>query len=245
METKKDENNLDSPLTFHHLPYEERLARVEKLSHEEGWVQGLLLGDEWANSLTHGFGLFLSFIGMFLLLLTPIHEGNHLKIIIFGVYGLTLILLYAASTIYHFVESPRLKQIFRTVDHCAIYLLIAGSYTPFTILLLQGTWGWSLFTTIWILAFLGIIFTVFFRHRFKILSTTIYLIMGWMVLFAAGPLMDSLHHNGFYWLIGGGFCYTAGVLFYVMDKRRFYHAIWHLFVLLGSICHFLAIFFYV
>lgn len=245
MRNHKDDEISDAPLTFHHLPFEERLAKVKDLSHEDEWVQGMLLGDEWANCVTHGLGLALSFIGMFLLLMTPIHQGNHLKMIIFGVYGGSLILLYAASTLYHAVSRPKLKRFLRTVDHCAIYLLIAGSYTPFTVLLLNGTWGWTLFGIVWSLAIIGIFFKVFFRHRFKILSTCIYLLMGWMVIIAAEPLMHRFHLPGLFLLIGGGLFYTGGVLFYVLDKRRFYHAIWHLFVLMGSICHFLAVFFYI
>lgn len=227
------------------LPLHERLAKVKALPSEEEWVQGLLLGDEWANYLTHGLGLILSFVGLFVLLITPMQSGDHLKMIILGVYGASLILLYAASTIYHAARTPKVKRIFRTVDHCAIYLLIAGSYTPFTMLVLGGFWGWTLFAIVWGLAVLGIAFKIFFRHRFKLLSTFIYLFMGWLVVIAAEPLFNSLHIAGLYWLLAGGLSYTAGVVFYALDKRRFYHAIWHLFVLGGSVCHYLAVLFYI
>ncbi len=210
----------------------------------EEWMQGLRLGDEWANCLTHGFGLLLSMVGLFLLVFVPLREGDHWKLINFALYGVTLVLLYGASTLYHSFRKPHLKKIFRTVDHCAIYLLIAGSDTPFTMLLLEGAWGWTLFGIVWALAFAGIIFKVFFTHRFQILSTLIYLGMGWLVVIAANPLMESLHPNGLYWLFAGGFCYTGGVIFFALDKRRFFHAIWHLFVLGGSICHYCAIFLY-
>jgi hemolysin III len=231
-------------LAFHELSLEERLTRVKNLSPEEQWAQGLLLGDEWANSLTHGIGLVLSLIGLILLILTPFQEGNHWKLLNFAVYGVSLVLLYAASTLYHAVRRPALKRLLRTVDHCAIYLLIAGSYTPFTMLLLQGVWGWTLFGIIWSLAFLGIIFKIFFIHRFQILSTSIYLLMGWLVVIAAEPFIDRFHYAGLCWVVAGGLCYTFGVIFYAFDKRRFYHAIWHLFVLSGSICHYFAILFY-
>ena len=227
------------------LPLHERLAKVKTLSSEEEWVQGLLLGDEWANYLTHGLGLILSFIGLYILIITPMQNGDHWKMLNLAVYGISLILLYAASTIYHAARSPKVKRVFRTIDHCAIYLLIAGSYTPFTMLILEGFWGWTLFTIVWGLAFTGIAFKVFFRHRFKLLSTVIYLLMGWLVIIAAEPLMDSLHIEGLYWLIAGGLSYTAGVIFYALDKRRFYHAIWHLFVLSGSVCHYFAVLFYI
>ncbi len=217
---------------------------IKNLSPEEEWVQGLLLKDEWANSLTHGLGLILSLIGFFLLIGTTLQEENREKFLSFAVYGASLIALYAASTCYHTLKHPRLKKIFRTVDHCAIYLLIAGSYTPFTVLSMGGLWGWTLFSIVWCLAIFGIFFKIFFKHRFKILSTSLYLLMGWLIIVAIQPLINSLHVEGLYLLFGGGLCYTLGVIFYVLDKRRFYHAIWHLFVLGGSVCHYFAIFLY-
>lgn len=227
------------------LPLHERLTHVNNLSFEEEWVQGMLLGDEWANSLTHGFGLILSLIGMIILLLTPMQDGDYWKMVNLGVYGFSLILLYAASTLYHIAKDPQFKRFLRTADHCAIYLLIAGSYTPFTMLILGGAWGWTLFTIVWGLAFIGIVFKVFFGHRFKLLSTSIYLFMGWLVVVAAEPLINALHIEGLYWLAAGGLCYTGGVIFYLKDKRRFYHAIWHLFVLAGSACHYIAVLLYI
>jgi hemolysin III len=231
-------------ISLQDLSLEERLLRVKHLSSEDEWIQGMLLDDEWANSLTHGLGFILSCIGLILLMMTPFQEGNHWKLLNFGVYGLSLVLLYAASTLYHAVRRPILKRAFRTVDHCAIYLLIAGTYTPFTMLLLKGVWGWTLFGIVWSLAFAGIIFKIFFRHQFKVLSTCIYLFMGWLVVAAIEPLFNSFHYAGLFWLFGGGVSYTIGVIFYVLDKRRFYHAIWHLFVLGGSTCHYLAVFLY-
>lgn len=231
-------------LPFHDLSYEERLRYVKNLSSEEEWAQGMLLGDEWANSVTHGLGFILSFIGLIFLTLTPFYEGDYWKLLSYGIYSVSLLLLYAASTLYHAVRSPVLKRFLRTVDHCAIYLLIAGSYTPFTMLVLEGVWGWTLFGIVWSLACLGILFKVFFRHRFKVLSTAIYLFMGWLIVIAVEPLSSRLHSGGLYWLMAGGLSYTLGVIFYILDKRRFFHAIWHLFVLNGSVCHYLAVFLY-
>ena len=240
----KEKSTSTTSLSFQNLSFEERVLQVKNLSSEDEWFQGILLGDEWANSLTHGLGLVLSFVGLIILMMVPFQDGNHWKLMNFGVYGVSLVLLYAASTLYHALEQPVLKRVFRTVDHCAIYLLIAGTYTPFTMLLLEGYWGWTLFGIVWSLAFLGIIFKIFFKHRFKILSTSIYLLMGWMVIIAAEPLFNSFHYAGLCWLFSGGLCYTVGVIFYVLDKRRFYHAIWHLFVLGGSVCHYFAVLLY-
>lgn len=246
MHTSKMKEKLSSTpaLSFQELSFEERLIKAKHLHSHEQWQQGLLLGDEWANSLTHGIGFILSCIGLLLLILASFQDENNERLMIFAVYGGSLILLYAVSTLYHLVRTPKIKKLLRTVDHCAIYLLIAGSYTPFTMLLLRGGWGWMLFSIIWSLALIGIIFKVFFRHRFELLSTLIYLFMGWLVVIAAEPLISRFHAGGLYLLVAGGLCYTIGVIFYALDKRRFYHAIWHLFVLGGSICHYLAILFY-
>lgn len=221
----------------------EREKHLEFPENEE-WARGMILGDEWANSLTHGIGLLLSVIGLVMLVMIPLQEGDHWKLMNFAVYGGSLVLLYTASTLYHAARRPFLKKLFRTLDHCAIYLLIAGSYTPFTLLLLKESWGWALFNIVWSLAGIGIIFKIFFTYRFKILSTLIYLVMGWMVVVAAEPLMSRLPYEGLFWLIMGGLCYTIGVIFFALDSRRFFHAIWHLFVMGGSACHYFAILFY-
>lgn len=231
-------------LFFQENLFENHLSHLDNLPLEEGWAQGLLLKDEWANSLTHGIGLFLSIIGFIFLLIHPLQEGHHWRSLTFGIYGLSLILLYAASTFYHTIKNPKLKKTFRTIDHCAIYLMIAGSYTPVTLLLLQGVWGWTLFALIWALTFIGIIFKIFFKHRFPLFSVALYLGMGWLVVIAIKPLINHFHYEGLCWLIAGGLCYTSGIFFYLLDTRRFYHAIWHLFVLGGSTCHYFAIFLY-
>ncbi|MFI0435208.1 MAG: hemolysin III family protein [Parachlamydiaceae bacterium] len=221
------------------------MSCVKNLHSDEEWAQSLLLGDEWANYLTHGIGFILSLVGLILLIQNPFQENNYWRMLNFSIYGGSLVLLYAASTCYHAVRKPYLKKRFRTLDHCAIYLLIAGSYTPLSLLALGGGWGFTLFVIIWCLAFLGIVFKLFFKHRFKALSTALYLFMGWLIIIAAEPLMERFHPSGLFWLLAGGLSYTIGVIFYLLDKRRFYHAIWHLFVLGGSVCHYLAVLLYV
>lgn len=213
-------------------------------SVDEEWAQGMQLNDEWANSLTHGIGFILSVVGFFFLIIISLESEDYWKLINFIVYGSSLVLLYLASTLYHFFKQPPLKKLFRKIDHCAIYLLIAGSYTPFTMISLQGFWGWLLFTLVWGMACLGVIFKAFFIHRFKKLSTWIYLGMGWLVIIAIEPMMQNVSQEGLYWLFAGGLFYSCGVIFYALDKKRFFHAIWHLFVMGGSLCHYLAIAFH-
>lgn len=217
---------------------------AQNLSSQNEWTHGILLNDEWANYLTHALALFLSILGGYFLLKLPLENGDHWKFIIFGIYAASLILMYATSTIYHYLRNPFLKKRFRMLDHCAIYLFIAGSYTPFTLILLRDDGGIALFSIIWSMTCMGIVFKVFFTHRFKVLSVLFYLSMGWLVIFAAESLFERLPINGIYWLFAGGFCYTLGIVFYLLDRKRFFHAIWHLFTLSGSACHYVCIFFY-
>lgn len=230
--------------SYQNLSIDERMEYVKTLKSDEDWAQASIIGDEWANCLTHSIGLILSLIGFIFLIHYPLQENDHWKLLNFSVYGTSLILLYAASSCYHGLPISKLKRLFQTLDHCAIYLLIAGSYTPFTMLVLGETWGWALFSLAWSLAGVGIILKTFFRHRFKIISTALYLLMGWLIVIAAEPLIERLHPVSLNWLIAGGLFYTTGVIFYVLDKRRFFHAIWHLFVLSGSACHYFAILLY-
>lgn len=232
-------------LPLQDIPLENRIAYVQALTVEEQWAQGLLLGDEWANSLTHGLGLILSFIGFILLLATPFYEKDYWKLMNFAVYGGSLILLYGVSTFYHMARRPKLKKLFRIIDHCAIYVLIAGTYTPLTMLVLGGVWGWALFSILWTLAILGIVFKIFLKYRFNLLSTIFYVFMGWLGMVAIEPLTERFHVNGLCWFLVGGFFYTIGVIFYALGKRKFFHAIWHLFVLAGSVCHYFAVWLYV
>ena len=161
-----------------------------------------------------------------------------------AVYCMSLILLYAASTFYHAIPNRRAKPIFRVMDHAAIYVLIAGTYTPFALLNLRGVWGWWLCAAIWVLAIIGVIFTALIRHRLSRATTVIYVVMGWMGLLAGKPAFDHLSAWAIIWLLGGGLLYTAGTLFYAWERLRYGHAIWHVFVLGGSICHYIAVFRY-
>jgi hemolysin III len=156
-----------------------------------------------------------------------------------------MVFLYIASALYHSSWNPRHKHILKIIDHACIYLLIAGTYTPFTLVTLRGSWGWSLFTLVWGLALVGIIFQVFFVYRFRILATLAYLLMGWIIVIAVKPLVTQLPLGGLVWLIAGGLAYTAGAVFYVWKRLPYSHAIWHLFVICGSLCHFFAVLFYV
>jgi len=201
--------------------------------------------EEIGNATTHGMGAVLSLVAITLLILFALHQENYLKLVSGIVFGSTLLLMYLSSTIYHSISRPRLKHIFRIVDHASIYLLIAGSYTPFTLVTLQGTWGWTLFAIIWSLAAIGIVFKLFFVHQFEILSTLVYLLMGWMAIVAIKPIYQNLPAGGLECVVAGGLCYTVGVIFYAWERLKFSHVLWHLFVLAGSIFHFFAVLFYV
>ncbi|MET4693254.1 PAQR family membrane homeostasis protein TrhA [Endozoicomonas lisbonensis] len=203
------------------------------------------LGEEIANSVTHGIGAMLSVAGLTLLVTYAAIQGDAWRVVSFSIYGGSMILLFLMSTLYHSFQNEKVKQVFKLLDHCAIYLLIAGTYTPFLLVTLRGTTGWILFAIIWLLAFTGIIFKLAFRNRFKKLSLLTYVAMGWLALFVGQELTRSLSAGGMAWLIAGGLAYTLGVLFYVWKKLPYNHAIWHLFVLAGSLCHYTTIFVYV
>ncbi len=201
--------------------------------------------EEIANSLTHGVGLLLSLAGLVVLVVVAALHGGLLSIVSCSVYGATLVCLYAASTIYHSVQSPRLKRVLKIVDHSCIYLLIAGTYTPFTLVALRGGWGWTLFSVVWALALGGIIFKLWFVDRFPIASTIFYLLMGWSAVIVLKPLVHIMPAPALLWLLAGGLAYSAGVIFFAMPRVRYSHAVWHGFVLAGSIFHYVAIFRYV
>lgn len=204
-----------------------------------------MLKEETVNALTHGTGAALSLGGVALLVFMAAVRGDAWHIIGCSVYGTTLVLLFLSSTAYHGCRGPRLKHILRILDHASIYLLIAGTYTPFTLVNLRGAWGWSLFGVIWALALAGIVFQVFYVNRFRVLQVAVYIAMGWLVVVAVKPLLVSLPRSGLVWLLAGGLSYTFGVVFYAWKKVPYSHAVWHLFVLAGSICHYFAILFYV
>ena len=203
------------------------------------------LSNEFANSVTHGIGFALSIVGLVALLVCATFHGGARHIVACSIYGATLVILYLASTLYHSIWSPKVKRIFKMIDHMAIYLLIAGTYTPFTLLSLRGGWGWSVFGVIWGLALLGIIYKIFFIGRWRGVSVAIYLAMGWMCVIAFKPLIASLSAGGVLWLAAGGLAYTVGVIFYGWKTLPYHHAIWHLFVMAGSTCHFFSVMFYV
>ncbi len=201
--------------------------------------------EELANAATHGVGLFLSIAGAVALVAVSILHGTAWHIVSCTVYGFTLILLYLSSTLYHAVSKPQLKQRFRLFDHSAVYLLIAGTYTPFTLVNLRGGWGWMLFGVVWVLTLAGITFKYVALGRFPVLSTVIYVLMGWLVVLGIKPVLTFVPLHGFLWLLTGGLFYTVGVFFFASKRIPYSHAIWHLFALCGSICHYWAVFFYV
>lgn len=199
---------------------------------------------EIANSISHGIGAILSIIGLIVLLIISSPKGDIWRIVSFSVYGTTLILLYLSSTIYHGLSNVKLKNIFQILDHSAIYLLIAGSYTPLTLISLRGPWGWTLFGLVWGIAFIGIFMNIFFFNKTQIPSMILYVIMGWLIVIAINPLVASIPIEMLYWIIMGGVSYSLGIIFYLVKKIPYHHTIWHLFVLAGSITHFLGILFY-
>ncbi len=198
------------------------------------------VGEEAANVATHAAGLLASVAGVGVMVYLGVARGEFLHVASAGVYGATLIALYAASTLYHAFRRPGVKRVLRVLDHCAIYLLIAGTYTPFVLVGLGGGWGWTLFGIIWAMAAAGIVFKVFATGRFAVISTAAYVAMGWLGVVALGPLVRSLSGTALVWLLAGGIAYTAGTLFY-HRKIPYSHALWHVFVLIGSVCHFVAI----
>jgi len=202
-------------------------------------------GEEIANSITHGVGIFLAIAALSVLAIFSGRYGNVWHIVSVCVYGTTLILLYTASTLYHSIQHPKAKSILQTLDHSAIFLLIAGTYTPFTLVSLRGPWGWSLFGIIWGLAVLGMLFQLSSLKYWRTASIILYICMGWVVIVAIKPLIANVATGGIVLLVLGGVAYTSGVLFYKQKKLKYHHAVWHLFVLTGSILHFFAILFYV
>lgn len=203
------------------------------------------LPEEIASSVTHGLGVLLALGALSVMVVYAALRGTVWHVVSCSVYGATLVILFAASTLYHSLPWPRAKAVMKVIDHSAIYLLIAGTYTPFLLVPLRGPWGWSLFGVIWGLALLGVVFKVFFAGRFKLFSTLVYVGMGWIVVVAIRPLWQNLPAGGLWWLVAGGVLYTAGTIFYLGRRIPFNHAIWHAFVLAGGLCHFLSVMLYV
>jgi len=208
-------------------------------------VREYTLGEEIANSVIHGLGIGLSVAALVILVAFATLSGDPYKLASAIVYGVALVLEYTASTLYHSFPQPKVKHLFKIFDHCGIYLLIAGTYTPFCLVTLREANGWTLFFVIWGLAIAGIAMEAFWTYRPRWLSALVYLAMGWMVVVSMGPLVDNLDPAGVWLLVAGGLAYTIGTIFYVMKSVKYMHAVWHVWVLAGSTLHFLAVLLYV
>jgi hemolysin III len=205
----------------------------------------VVVREEVANSITHGVGLIASLIGAFALVSLGAERGGAWYVASAAIYGTTLVVLYAASTLYHALKATRARGALRILDHCAIYLLIAGTYTPITLVAMRGGWGWALFGIVWSLAAAGIVFKILTTGRFAVLSTVAYVLMGWLCIVAAKPMFVLLSPGALALLAAGGALYTVGIVFYHSNRVPYSHAVWHLFVIAGSVCHYLAIALYV
>jgi hemolysin III len=204
----------------------------------------LRLGDILANAITHGVGAALAVVGAVYLIVVST-RGSAWQIVSCAVFAFTLVLVYLCSTLYHSLVRTRARHVFHVLDHSAIYLLIAGTYTPFTLVSLRGTVGWVLFGVVWALALMGVVFKSLAVGRFAVASALVYLFQGWFVVFAARPLVEAIGWQGALWLAAGGLAYTFGIVFFALDRRPYFHAAWHLFVLAGSVAHYFAILLYV
>jgi hemolysin III len=202
------------------------------------------LGEEIANSVSHGVGFFLALVATPFLVVAAARRGDSAAIVGASVFAATTAVLYLASTLYHALPKNKAKQIFRIIDHSAIFLLIAGTYTPFTLGVLRGTWGWTLFGLVWSLAILGIVLKSVGGIGYPRLSTALYVGMGWLALIAIRPLWVHVPVEGWLWLIAGGLAYTSGIAFYAAERVRYGHFVWHVFVLMGTVCHFFAVLWY-
>ncbi len=203
-------------------------------------------GEEMANSISHGVAVIAALVALPVLVAGAVDHGRAVVVVGAAVFGATMVLLYLTSTLYHALPQGKAKRMFLVLDHCAIFLFIAGTYTPFTLGVLGGAWGWSLFGVVWGLAVAGIVLKGVFGARFQALSISLYLAMGWLVVIAAQPLLSRASSFALLWLAVGGAAYTIGVFFFVVDDRvRYAHFVWHLLVMAGSACHFIAVFAYV
>ncbi|MEI3604877.1 hemolysin III family protein [Pseudogracilibacillus sp. SE30717A] len=201
--------------------------------------------EEIAHAITHGVGAVLSIFGLILLIVFASLTGDPSLIVSVTTFGVTMLLMYVSSTLVHSLPKGKWKNAFLIIDHASIYVFIAGTYTPFLLVILSGKIGWTLFAVIWGIAVTGVILKIFFVKKFVILSTLVYILMGWLIVIVWNPLTEALHQNGLTLLVIGGIIYTLGALFYIWKRIPYHHVIWHLFVLGGSICHFFAILLYV
>ncbi len=201
--------------------------------------------EEKINIVSHAAGFILSIVALVFLVTHANRHGGVWHIVSFSIFGTSLILLYAASTFYHSAKNPELRNRLKIIDHASIYVLIAGTYTPFTLVTLKGAIGWVIFGISWGMALTGIILKLFFTGRYNLISTLMYVLMGWLIVFAIKPLINNLPSGGLPWLVAGGISYTIGAILYSIKQIKFNHAIFHMFVLMGSFCHFMSVFFYV
>jgi len=218
--------------------------QINNLKKESYSLKSQTFGEEIANSITHGIGAGLSIAALVILVVMASKRGDAWRIVSFSIYGATLFLLYLVSTLYHSFVNPKIKNFFRILDHSAIYLLIAGTYTPVTLTLMRGAWGWTLFGLAWTMAIGGIIITVLLLEKLKALLVLSYVVMGLLVVIAIKPMIQMVPPGMIIWLFIGGACYLLGIIFYLWKRLPYHHPIWHLFVLGGSISHFLGILFY-
>lgn len=201
--------------------------------------------EEKLNVITHGMGFLMSVPALVLLVVRTALNGTALHIVSAAIYGSSLVILYFASTAFHLAKDQKTRNRLNIFDHASIFLLIAGTYTPFALVTLHGSWGWSIFGVIWGLAIVGIILKLFYTGHFNLLSTILYVLMGWIMIIAIVPLVRALPVGGLMWLLAGGISYTVGAVFFLLNKWPFNHALFHVFVLMGSICHFVAVYWYV
>ena len=202
------------------------------------------LSEEFANSLSHGFGLVAALLGAAVLVLSALRAGDSWNMVGVSVFSATMVVLYLSSTLYHGIRPHRAKQFFRVLDHGAIFLLIAGTYTPFTLGIMRGPWGWTLLALVWSMAVLGLVLKAVCGTRYMWVSIALYVAMGWLVLIAVRPVLLRVPMPGILWLLAGGLAYTGGLAFFAANRLRFNHLIWHLFVVAGTTCHFFAVLWY-
>jgi hemolysin III len=203
------------------------------------------VAEERVNILSHASGFVLSIVALVLLVRHASINGDVWHVVSFSVFGVSLMILYAASTVYHSAKNIQFRKKMRIVDHASIYILIAGTYTPFTLVILSGFSGWMIFGITWGMAVVGVVLKLFYTGKYDAVSTLMYVFMGWIIVFAIEPLIDNLSSDGLFWLVAGGMAYTTGAILYSIKKIKFNHAIFHVFVLAGSFCHFVSVYFYI
>lgn len=220
------------------------MAKLIKKLLETPGVRQFTLGEEISHSITHGFGSALSIAGLVILVYLAARYGDIYQVVSFSIFGISLVVLYLSSTLYHGFQQPRVKQVFKVFDHSAIFLLIAGTYTPFLLVAIRGTTAWILLSIVWMIALAGVLFKIRFIERFQVVFVIIYILMGWLCLFVFNQLIATIPIGGIIWIAVGGVFYMVGVIFYALQKIPYMHVVWHFFVLGGSISHYFAVLFY-